>query len=145
MKLTLGMAAKHLGVTKPTLSKAIHSGKLAAERREDGSFAIDTAELDRYRAAHHRRFQETRKATASVSRLGTPPDPLAEADLQIMVERLELEARARLAEGRLADLKDQLEDMRAQRDGWQKQAEASQRQLLDQRPRCSIFGWLKAR
>jgi excisionase family DNA binding protein len=145
MKLTLGMAAKHLGVTKPTLSKAIHSGKLTAERREDGSFAIDTAELDRYRAVHRHRFQETRKATASVSRLETPPDPVAETDLQVMRERLELEARARLAEERLADLKDQLEDMRAQRDGWQKQAEASQRQLLDQRPRRGLFGWLKAR
>ena len=32
MNLTLGMAAKHLGVTKSTLSKAIHSGKLSAER-----------------------------------------------------------------------------------------------------------------
>jgi hypothetical protein len=64
--------------------------------------------------------------------------------LQTIRERLELEARARLAEERLADLKE-LEDMRAQRDSWQKQAEASQRQLVGHRPRRGLFGWFKAR
>ena len=145
MNLTLGMAAKHLGVTKPTLSKAIHSGKLSAERREDGSFAINTAELDRYKAAHQHRFQETRRQKAAVLHLETPPDPVTETPLQAIRERLELEARARLAEERLADLKDQLEDMRAQRDSWQKLAEASQRQLVGHRPRRGLFGWFKAR
>ena len=106
MNLTLGMAAKHLGVTKSTLSKAIHSGKLSAERGRIGSFAINTAELDRYKAANEHRFQETRKEAASVSHLETPSDPVTETAIR---GRLELEAK-------------------------QKQAESSQRQLVD-RPR----------
>jgi excisionase family DNA binding protein len=36
--LTLGAAARQLGVSKGTISKAIASGKLSATRREDGSW-----------------------------------------------------------------------------------------------------------
>jgi excisionase family DNA binding protein len=55
MKLTLGQAAKHVGCSKPTLSRAIKAGRLSAERREDGSYSIDPAELQRYaEAAEHR-------------------------------------------------------------------------------------------
>ena len=46
--LTLGAAARHCGVSKGTISKAIASGKLSATRREDGSWAIDGAELAGY-------------------------------------------------------------------------------------------------
>jgi excisionase family DNA binding protein len=42
--LTLGAAARQLGVSKGTISKAIASGKLSATRREDGSWAIDGSE-----------------------------------------------------------------------------------------------------
>ena len=38
--LTLGTAARQLGVSKGTISKAIATGKLSATRREDGSWAI---------------------------------------------------------------------------------------------------------
>src|SRR4051812_19515877 len=46
--VTLGNAAKQLGISKPTLSKAIAKGHLSATRREDGSFAIDPSELVRW-------------------------------------------------------------------------------------------------
>jgi hypothetical protein len=36
--LTLGAAARHCGVSKGTISKAIASGKLSATRREDGFY-----------------------------------------------------------------------------------------------------------
>ena len=81
-------------------------GQALRRAREDGSFAINTAELDRYKAANEHRFQETRKEAASVSPLETPSDPVTETAIR---GRLELEAK-------------------------QKQAEASQRQLVD-RPR----------
>ncbi len=124
MNMTLGQAAKHLGVSKPTISKAIHSGKLSADRREDGSFAINPAELERYKTANEHRFQESRKETVRPLRSETPSDPATETGLlQTLRERLELEARAKLAEERLADLKLQLEEMRTQRDKWQQQAE----------------------
>src|SRR6476646_3726218 len=74
MLLTLGQAAKHLGVSKPTLSKAISTGKLSAQRREDGSFAIDPAELERYRSANEHRFLGNRNETVASLRLETHPE-----------------------------------------------------------------------
>src|SRR5215472_11986121 len=55
--LTLGQAARHCGVSKGTISKAIASGKLSATRREDGSWAIDGAELARYLDVNGHRFR----------------------------------------------------------------------------------------
>jgi len=46
--ITLGNAAKQLGLSKPTTSKAISRGHLSATRRDDGSFAIDPSELMRW-------------------------------------------------------------------------------------------------
>lgn len=109
--LTLGQAAKEIGVSKPTLSKAISTGKLSATRREDQSFAIDPAELMRYHEANKHRFQA---ATVPASRPETDDNA---------VEVIELRARADLAEQRLSDLKAQLVDMREQRDKWQDQAQ----------------------
>lgn len=56
--LTLGAAARHCGVSKGTISKAIASGKLSATRRENGSWAIDgAAELARYVEVNGHRFR----------------------------------------------------------------------------------------
>jgi hypothetical protein len=96
--LTLGQAARHCGVSKGTISKAIASGKLSATRREDGSWAIDGAELARYLDVNGHRFR---------SETGSSEQPETIADLR---------ARAELAEQRLGDLKAMLEDMRRQRD-----------------------------
>src|SRR5262249_26181365 len=101
--LTLGQAARHCGVSKGTISKAIASGKLSATRREDGSWAIDGAELARYLDVNGHRF---RTETGS----GEQPATIAE-----------LRARAELAEQRLGDLKAMLEDMRRQRDDAERQ------------------------
>jgi Helix-turn-helix domain len=102
--LTLGAAARHCGVSKGTISKAIASGKLSATRREDGSWAIDGAELARYLEVNGHRF---RSETGSGEQVETTA---------------ELRARADLAEQRLADLKEALADMR-----WQRDAMAEQR------------------
>ncbi len=47
MTYTLGEAAKATGLTKPTISKAIKSGKLSANKNENGSYTIDPSELHR--------------------------------------------------------------------------------------------------
>jgi excisionase family DNA binding protein len=148
MALTLGQAAKHLGVSKPTISKAISSGKLSATRLDDKSFAIDPAELERYKAMNGHRFPVTQKETPASLRVETPPETSMETALQLV----HAEARAKLAEERLTDLKAMLDEMRSQRDAWQKQAEG--RLLVDQRPvesgnateqrRRGWFGWRKA-
>ncbi len=77
MQLTLGQASNQVGVSKPTLRKAISTGKLSATRREDGSFAIDPSELCRYVEANGHRFHP---AIGNGSRVETPPDtPAAHA------------------------------------------------------------------
>ena len=48
MSLTLGEASKQSGFAKSSLSQAVSKGRLAAVRRQNGSFAIDEAELARF-------------------------------------------------------------------------------------------------
>jgi hypothetical protein len=103
--MTLGAAARHCGVSKGTISKAIASGKLSATRREDGSWSIDGAELGRYIEVNGHRF---RSETVSSERPDIPRSDMAE-----------LRARADLAEQRLADLRAMYEDMKQQRDKWE--------------------------
>src|SRR3954471_7324127 len=55
--VTLGEAARQLGLSKPTVSKAISKGQLSATRREDGSFAIDPSEIARWWSTVQHRFQ----------------------------------------------------------------------------------------
>ena len=114
--LTLGAAARQLGVSKGTISKAIASGKLSATRREDGSWAIDGSELGRYLEVNGHRFRSE-----------TVPGEQAETDA-------ELRARADLAEQRLADLRAMYEDMRAQRDKWETVEPAETPETLPTQP-----------
>jgi excisionase family DNA binding protein len=116
--LTLGEAARHCGVSKGTISKAITTGKLSATRREDASWSIDASELARYVEAHGHRFRsETRAATGATDQAET-----------LAAEK----ARADLAEQRLADLRDMLADMREQRDKWE--TVAQRLALTNQKP-----------
>ena len=47
MGYTLGEAAKATGRSKPTIQRAVKSGLISASKTEDGSYAIDPAELHR--------------------------------------------------------------------------------------------------
>ena len=59
-----GEAAKAVGFSKPTLSRAIKNGKLSAKRLDDGSYSIDAAELERWKDANgHRNGAVKRIAT----------------------------------------------------------------------------------
>jgi hypothetical protein len=72
MPYTLGQAAKAAGTSKPTLSRAIKSGRLSAQRQPDGSFLIDPAELHRvYPPA-----AATRNDNGNAEHPETPDNPL---------------------------------------------------------------------
>jgi len=47
MSYTLGEAAKATGKSKPTIQRAIKSGKISASKKSDGTYDIDPAELHR--------------------------------------------------------------------------------------------------
>ena len=84
--LTLGAAAKFCGISKGTISKAIRSGKLSATRREDGSWAINGAELARYLEVNGHRFQSE---TASREPSETP-ETVSEFRLRRRARRAEI-------------------------------------------------------
>ena len=81
MRYTLGTAAKAAGVGKATISRAIASGKLSAERTPGGTFAIEASEL-------HRVFPPPPPPDRVVERTETSETPLRNgADLAAVLGR----------------------------------------------------------
>ncbi len=118
--LSLREAAEAVGTSKSTLFRAIRSGRLSATRDDDGQFRIDPAELHRvYEPKKEERNAAERAEAQSVER--DAPDSSEVMELRIRCA--ETEARARLAEERLSDLKAMLEEMKAERERWRAQAE----------------------
>jgi hypothetical protein len=138
--LTLGEAAKQSGFAKATLSRAIRDGKLSAERSlETNSFKIDPAELHRYSEAMQvvRNTAETEREERTATHSGNSKkadETDIETRLRDVREHAELEARAKLAEARLSDLKVLLDEVKQQRDSWQEQAERAMRMLAAPKP-----------
>lgn len=127
---TIGEAAREVGMSKSTLSRAIKAGKISAVRTVHGAFEIDPAELFRvYPPKAQRAAQRvvTHDATDSEAH-----DAAAQA---AEVEAATLRAEAAGLRAQVEMLREMAEDLRSQRDGWQKQAEASQRLLSDGRPK----------
>jgi hypothetical protein len=125
-RLSLGQAAKLAGVGKSTIARAIKAGRLSAQRRDDGSYEIDVAEL-------HRVYPVTpetgaapsgvvRHTTATRDGGDTPDTPADTAALRAQIDGLR-EALRR------ADLR--ADELRLERDKWQEQAS---RALADHRP-----------
>jgi len=100
---TAGAAAKRLGLSKPTISKYIGQGKIAAEKLPDGSFSIDGAELARFEASYRK---PTRGKVQGESPKDTRPAPdhalLAQVELAAARDRIsELEADKKTLQERL--------------------------------------------
>ena len=120
MKHTAGTAAKAVGKTKSTITKAIASGKLSAIKNDNGAWEIDASEL-------YRVYPPTPLETVKTEQNNT----LKETD----GNSKEIEALERL----LKAAEEQIDDLKADRDEWRKQAN----QLLltnTSTPRKRIFG-----
>ena len=120
MKHTAGTAAKAVGKTKSTITKAIASGKLSAIKNDNGAWEIDASEL-------YRVYPPTPLETVKIEQNYT----LKETD----GNSKEIEALERL----LKAAEEQIDDLKADRDEWRKQAN----QLLltnTSAPRKRIFG-----
>jgi hypothetical protein len=120
MKHTAGTAAKAVGKTKSTITKAIASGKLSAIKNDNGAWEIDVAEL-------HRVYPPSPTETVEIEQYDTPKRNTENSR--------EIEALERL----LKATETQLEDVKADRDEWRKQANQL---LLTNTPtiRKKIFG-----
>ena len=118
-KLTLGQAAKQVGKSKPTISKAIKDGKLSGEKI-DGVYQIEVSELLRVYDA----VSEATEAAAA------PPAPEASAVSEV---------EKRFLEEKVADLEARLTDMKDERDTAQKEAREDRARMMalieDKRPK----------
>ena len=103
MKHTAGTAAKAVGKTKSTITKAIASGKLSAIKNDSGAWEIDVAEL-------HRVYPPAPTETVEIERYDTSVENARNSK--------EIDALERL----LKAAETQLEDVKADRDEWRKQA-----------------------
>ena len=120
MKHTAGTAAKAVGKTKSTITKAIASGKLSAIKNDNGAWEIDASEL-------YRVYPPTPLETVEIEQ----NDTLKEMGRNSK----EIQALERL----LKAAEEQIDDLKADRDEWRKQAN----QLLltnTSTPRKRIFG-----
>lgn len=119
---TLGTAAKHVGKSKPTISKAIKDGKLSATK-VNGVYQIDPSELSRV-------FPSTPSAEAHRGPQGATSSsvPLALS-----------EQRNAHLEATVGDLRARLEDMKAERDQALQDAREDRNKVMalleDQRPK----------
>lgn len=105
--LTLSQAAKRVGKSKATISKAIANGRLSVAKRDSNGFKIDPAELFRvFTPVCSVNGQTERKERASERgerpQVNTPMDP----------EKEILKARLQAAEQRATDLERLVSDYR---------------------------------
>lgn len=127
-------AAKAVGKSVPTITRAIKSGKLSARKLNNGGYEIDPAELHRVWPAitHDLNMKEVMLGSET---------PIGTCELQDKIEALQ-EEKVAMLEQRVADLE-------TERDEWRKQAQqlalAAPAQSSPEKGR-GLFGWFgKAR
>jgi len=128
MKLTLGQAAKTAKRSKGTLSKALNSGGISAEKDSKGRWQIDPSELSRWMSANPfpnslENRSETQGETHENSALSVEVKMLRERIDAMTVER----------DRERGQLVDQIEDLRARLDGAEAERTRLNALLTDQR------------
>lgn len=86
MSYTLGEAAKATGKSKPTIQRAIKSGKISAIKKDDGSYSIEPSELHRTYPVKQGSSNESLDVKRSV-----PPNDNREIQAELEALRRELE------------------------------------------------------
>jgi hypothetical protein len=107
-------AAELTGRSKSTIQRAMNTGKLSFEVDHAGRRVIDVSELERVFGLAPEGGEAEDMSVA------------VKAELQKAAEMLEaerLKMRIRILEDQLHTTKEQFEDMKSQRDSWQKQAQ----------------------
>lgn len=128
---TLGEAAKAAGISKPTLSKAISSGRISAEKTPEGSYRIQAAEL--FRVYPPNRKGNGLPQTEIDDRETVKDNRLLEREVGELRERLATFESERDRERR--QLTDQIEDLRRRLDQEGEERRRLTAILTDQRPK----------
>ena len=109
--LSIREAVKHYQVSRPTLTKALKSGKISGEKDGQGQWQIDPSELARVYQPRSSGVDNTGKNVAgNFTTANTPP---AAVELERLKGALAIaEARAEAAEKIAQERADRIEDLR---------------------------------
>lgn len=101
MAYTLGEAAKRVGKSKATISKAIKTGKISAIKGENGAFQIEAVELHRIYSAVSDKQEEAVQGEQELTQ-------------EKSNELIELRVKLQAAQEQIEDLKEDREFLRKQ-------------------------------
>lgn len=118
MKLSASQAAKAVGKSIPTITRAIKSGKISADKLNSGGYEIEASELFRVWTP----ISDVRHETPVMSGIETP--------IESNMLRREVEL-----------LREMLNDAKADRDQWREQAQKVSALIEDRRPKRGF--WLR--
>ncbi|OIN87665.1 MAG: hypothetical protein AUJ12_00730 [Alphaproteobacteria bacterium CG1_02_46_17] len=110
-KMSVAQAADLTGKSKSTIQRALKSGRLSYSMSDAGDKEIDTSELERVYGPFPPKFDQEAAVRVELERA------------QNMLEMERVKMRCRSLEDHLHMTERQLEDMKEQRDQWQKQAQ----------------------
>ncbi len=106
-------AAELTGKSKSTIQRSMNSGKLSFDLDPNGRRVIDVSELERV-------FGLSQQSNSSGAQTSSVEIELEKASHLIEMERMKM--RIKMLEDKLEMTESILDDLRAQRDQWQKQA-----------------------
>ena len=115
MKYSAKNAAKEVGKSIPTITRAIKSGKLSAEKNKQGGYIIEASELFRV-------FPPKGNKTEFETPV-TPPSVKTDIRHEVSVLREQIKRIDEMNARERSQLEAQIEDLRRDRDKWQELAE----------------------
>ena len=119
--LSIREAVKHYHVSRPTLTKALKSGKVSGTQNDQGTWSIDPSELarvyqPRLPSQHHPEPVETSRHPDNLPALNSPDQPELQALRQQLAETqlraVKAETRAEAAETLAKERAERIEDLR---------------------------------
>lgn len=110
-------AAELTGKSKSTIQRSMNNGKLSFELDNNGRRVIDVSELERVFGLN----QSQGSSESSGSQSAAVENELERAKSMLEMERLKMQIK--MLEDKLHVAEQQIEDMKGQRDKWQKQAD----------------------
>ena len=120
--ISLAEAGKLTGLHKVSILRAIRKGKISAEKDEHGEWRLQPAEVLRV----YRPLSEQRNGSGEEQRYAAPLAAALESEIAGLKQVNQL-------------LRDQLDDMRGQRDKWEQAAQTALRQLPA--PKAPTHSW----
>lgn len=122
-KVSAQRAADLTGVSKSTVQRAMNSGKLSFEHDSNGRRIIDVSELDRVFGMKPQQKPAPFQAQAPIGRMVDVQEIAIDEDMiAAAVEKERLSMTIKMLEQQLATAQETLDDLKSQRDKWERQA-----------------------